>query len=304
MPMFKPKTLYSTYLLIGLTMLACQATATPITPMPPRATVAQISFDIQTATATVAALVDLPTYTPTPFTPTATPVIVITATAELTNTAASENPTNTPMPEPAAAPATEPPPPTNAPVPAPTATPAPPLAGGEWDFEAGFSPWTNPHGDQCAVGALAVGWQGFTSRDQYGSSCLNKNDYPANVYTGQNVQEITFAFVGNEAGIYKTFTSIPNRRYRLEAYVKREKSDSPTESALGVDLGGGGDWQAATVQWFPWREQADDAWAKTTETVTATGENITIFIKGHHPLPVVGGALRIDNVSVTDMGVE
>ena len=73
--------------------------------------------------------------------------------------------------------------------------------------------------------------------------------------------------------------------------------------ALGVDLTGGTAWDADTVQWFPWDNGAEDTWVATEETVTATGESMTIFIKGFHPLAEQGGKTVIDNVSVTDLGL-
>jgi hypothetical protein len=78
-------------------------------------------------------------------------------------------PTDTPTPEP-----TIPPPPTHTPrpTPKPITPPDPPRQGGSWDMEDGFAVWINPHGDNCSGSQVAVGWQGFTSRGQYGSSCF------------------------------------------------------------------------------------------------------------------------------------
>lgn len=287
------------YLILPLTLLACGfATATPL-PRPPTATFERISFDIQEPTATIAPIAGLVTETPNPLPPT-------TVAPEDTPTLPPE-PTAPPIVEEPTAPPTEPPTATPTDIP-PTPTPEPPAAtleplrGGEWDFEAGFSDWSNPHGDFCPVGAIGVGWYGFTTRDQFGSSCLNKNDYPANVYFGTNAQEMTFAFVGVEAGIYRTVPTIPGHQYTIEAFSKREYSAAKVQVSLGVDLTGGSNWQAETVQWFPWQEDVDDVWARTQETVTATGEAMTIFIKGHHLAPEGGGALRVDGISVVDEG--
>jgi hypothetical protein len=73
---------------------------------------------------------------------------------------------------------------------------------------------------------------------------------------------------------------------------------------LGVDLTGGTVWNVDTVQWFAWDNPAEDTWAPTEETITATGESTTIFIKGFHPQADQGGKTVIDNVSVTDLGEE
>lgn len=266
----------------------------------------QLTFDIQTSTPTsppILAIEGAPTYTPDP---NATPTLAITATQEITGGQASsldvqpaEAEESTEVEPEEIAPTVTP-----APPPTPTVPLAEPLRGGDWDFEAGFEPWANPHGDSCPGSGLAVGWTAFTSRDQFGSSCMNQTTWQDNVYNGSNAQEITFAYVGNEAGIFKTAPTIPGHRYTVEAYFRREFSPARVEVMLGIDLTGGQNWQAETVQWFPWDEDFDDQWSRTEETITATGESMTIFIRGQHPYPEPGGALRIDSVSVVDIGPE
>jgi hypothetical protein len=91
-------------------------------------------------------------------------------------------------------------------------------------------------------------------------------------------------------------------RYNIVAYGKHDHSLAVVELFLGVDLTGGTVWNAETVQWFPWDNGAEDAWVPTEETVTATGESMTIFIRGVHPLAEQGGKTVIDNVSVIDLG--
>jgi hypothetical protein len=280
-------------------MLACAVVRQ--TPQPVE--LEQLAFDIQTATPTVMVLLDAPTNTPdlnATATPTAT--LTLTPTAALTATLGPEATATSPaaVAEPATEEPTPPPPPPTA---TPTAAPlAEPLQGGEWDFEAGFEPWPNPFGESCDGSGLAVGWNAFTTRDQYGSSCMNQTTWKDNVYSGESAQEITFAFVGNQAGIFKSAPTTPGHRYLIEAFVRREFSPTQVEVSLGVDLAGGANWQADAVQWFPWDENVDDAWARTEETVTAASELMTIFIKGSHPYPEPGGALRIDSISVTDLG--
>jgi hypothetical protein len=191
-----------------------------------------------------------------------------------------------------------------APAPAPAGPTAKPISGGVWDFEEGFSEWINPHGDRCSGSGLANGWTAFTTRDQYGSSCFNQSNYELNVYSGASAQEITFAYVGVQAGIFKSVPAAPGHRYTVEAHMKREFSPAKLEVVLGIDLTGGSDWQSPNVQWFPWTEDKDDVWAKTEATVTATGETMTIFIKGSHPYPEPGGTLRLDSISINDLGPE
>jgi hypothetical protein len=178
------------------------------------------------------------------------------------------------------------------------------LQGGAWDFEEGFVEWGNPFGDPCSGATLAVGWHAFTTRDQYGSSCMNQTSWKDNVYSGQYAQEITFAYIGNQAGIFRAAPTIPGHQYKIEAHMRREFSVSTVEVLLGVDVGGGVDWQATSVQWFPWDEQLDNAWAKTEETVTATGDSMTLFIRGNHPYPEPGGVLTLDAITITDLGAQ
>jgi hypothetical protein len=79
-------------------------------------------------------------------------------------------------------------------------------------------------------------------------------------------------------------------------------SDSPVELSLGVDLAVGKDWQAGSVTWYPWSETNENAWAHTQVVVTATGEGLPLFLKGHHPFAVQGGATLFDDVRVADLG--
>jgi hypothetical protein len=122
------------------------------------------------------------------------------------------------------------------------------------------------------------------------------------VLSGAKSQEITFDFISANSGIWRTISVKAGHRYKIIAHAKHNRSLSPIQMALGVDLGGGAEWAAATVQWFGWDNQAEDVWAETEETVTATGDKMTIFIKGFHPMADQGGKTVIDNISVTDLG--
>lgn len=290
-------------------LLACTVLRQTPQPIP---TLERLSFEIQTATPTVSLLLDVPTATIDP-NATATPTAIVVTATQIISVAGTVEPTLEPTNAPAV-----PPPPTAAPVepsvlseptpPPPLAEPAgsvsEPVSGGEWDFEAGFVDWANPFGDSCDGAGLAVGWNAFTTRDQFGSSCFNQTTWQANVYSGESAQEITFAFIGNEAGIFKSVPTQPSHRYRVEAYVRREPSPVKVQVWLGIDLTGGSDWQADSVTWFPWADETEDQWTRTEEIITAAGETITVYIRGRHPEPVGGGALRIDSISLVDLGPE
>lgn len=277
-----------------LPTVACALTRQTPQPAP---TLDQLVFEIQTSTPTVTPvmfLADAPTYTPDPNV-TLTPVITATITATITSTLTTEL-AETPTPE--AAIPTAPPPPT------PTSPPAEPLQGGVWDFEEGFSVWQNPFGDVCPGSGLANGWSSFTTRDQFGSACFNETVWQANVHSGVSAQEITFAYVGIEAGIFRSAPTIPGHRYTVEAFMRREFSPAKVEISLGLDPTGGANWQADTVQWFPWLEDLENEWSRTEATATAAAETMTIFIKGSHPYPEPGGTLRLDSIRIVDLGTE
>lgn len=282
-----------------LPSLACALARQTPQPAP---TLDQLVFEIQTSTPTVTPvmfLADAPTYTPDPNV-TPTPALTSTITAAITSTLTAElAKTPTPAPE-----AVSPPIPTAPPPPTPTSPPAEPLQGGVWDFEDGFSVWQNPYGDVCPGSGLANGWNSFTTRDQFGSACFNETAWQANVHSGVSAQEITFAYVGIEAGIFRAAPTLPGHRYSVEAFMRREFSPAKLEVSLGLDPTGGVDWQAGTVQWFPWLEDLDDTWSRTEATATAAAETMTIFIKGSHPYPEPGGALRLDSIRIVDLGPE
>jgi len=169
-------------------------------------------------------------------------------------------------------------------------------------MEEGFVSGSSPLGEDCAGWAVAAGWNAFVTPGNPASSCLNENKNIANVHSGQRSQELTFDFTATTAGIYRTISVTPGHRYAISAWGKHIKSASPVELTLGIDLSGGQDHQAASVQWFPWDEVAEDAWVHTEETVAATGPFMTIFLRAHHPQPAQGGATLFDDVSVRDLG--
>jgi hypothetical protein len=121
------------------------------------------------------------------------------------------------------------------------------------------------------------------------------------VKSGERSQEITFDFISAEAGISRQAQTIPGHRYQIEAWGKHVRSASPVELSLGVDLSGGENWRASSVEWYPWDETGEDVWGLTQVTVRATGETLTVFLKGYHPFAVQGGATLFDDVRVVDL---
>ncbi len=296
---------------VGLTVvsLACslggQATAIPAGQ--------PVNFDVQTATPTpdpkhttvepepvepevvvIVPLGDAPTHTPDPnSTPTPLPLPTNTSTLVIPTPVVTEalEATATATTVAVAAP------------PVQVVEPDPPLQGGDWDFETDFVPWGNPHGEPCPGASVASGWTAFVERGEYGSSCMNENLYQPNVLTGLKSQEITFDFIAANSGVYRTVPTKVGHQYSIVAHTKHDRSPTPVEMFLGVDLTGGTLWNADTVEWFLWSSNAEDTWIATEETVIATGESMTIFIRGVHALAEQGGKTVIDNVSITDLGL-
>jgi hypothetical protein len=306
-------------LLLGimLSLLACslgswgsqQSTVIPIS--------RPVNFEIQTALPTPKiAMTATPTrqddtaILPLQDVPTSTPEVLPTATFPIFTT-----PTNTPIPS------TDTPEPTeesdevaasdevvddttsevpNTPVPFDGEL-DPPLAGGVWDFEGEFLLWENPYGD-CSGALVGAGWAAFVEEGPLGSSCMGENLFPQDVQSGAKSQEITFDFIIANSGIYRTIETKPGHQYKIVAHAKHVRSLAPVQMFLGIDMTGGTIWQAEAVQWFAWDDALEDVFTMTEETVTATGETMTIFIRGYHPQGDQGGKTYIDNVSVTHLG--
>jgi hypothetical protein len=177
------------------------------------------------------------------------------------------------------------------------------LEGGDWDFEQEFIPWGNPYGEPCPGSRVAAGWTAFAEQGEYGSSCFNENLYGPNVFSGVKSQEITFDFVAANSGVLRVVQVQPGHRYSIEAQARSVASISPVEMYLGVDLTGSTVWNAETVTWYPWKNGTEGDWGGTEETITATQDTLTIFIRGVHPLAEQGGKTVIDNVRVVDLGL-
>lgn len=292
--------------LIG-SLLACALVRQTPEPLPEGQ---QLEFEIQTSTPTstvVLGLANAPTHTPDPRA-TATPEVTATTASTLTVEAGEEStePSEAEATETATPEAEAPAPAEAAPLPPPTATipaaTAEPLLGGDWDFENDFIPWGNPYGEPCPGAAVASGWSAFVEQGEFGSSCFNENLYRPNVFSGAKSQEITFDFIAANSGVFRTVQTQPGHRYQILAHAKHDRSAAPVQMFLGVDLSGGTVWDGESVQWFGWDDGAEDTWTATEETVTATGQSLTLFIRGLHPLAEQGGKTVIDNVSVIDLG--
>jgi hypothetical protein len=98
--------------------------------------------------------------------------------------------------------------------------------------------------------------------------CVQEHKNPANVRSGQRSQELTFDFISAEAGTLRRAQTVPGHQCQIEAWGKHIRSESPVELSLGVDLTGGEDWQAASVEWYPWDEAEEETWMRTQVAVS------------------------------------
>jgi len=290
----------------SLLMLGCQSEATP-------------RPDFSVISSPAAPVLAQVTATPPPLadTPEAPPEVTATPEGpslfEMVPTAVLPKTTPTPTPTPAPPPTDTPPAATPTPeakvksatptVPPPPSTPPDePRQGGSWDMEDGFEVWLNPYGDNCSGSKVAVGWAGFTSRGQYGSSCLYLNDFGPNVFSGRFSQLVTFDFVDSHAGLYRVIDTQPGHTYEVTARIRHVHTLPPMQYHFGVDQTGGVNWEAESVQWSTWAEFREDEWITHQQTFIADGLKTSIFIKGFHDTASQGGATYIDAVEVIDLG--
>ncbi|PKO23762.1 MAG: hypothetical protein CVU38_02370 [Chloroflexi bacterium HGW-Chloroflexi-1] len=182
----------------------------------------------------------------------------------------------------------------------------PPRRGGSWDLEEGFFAWQSPHEGFTAF--VANGWRPLSKvYDPAAPPRLNENKYPPNIHSGERSQEISFDWRSGEAGILRTVEVVPGHRYVIEAWAKYMPSESGLALYLGLDLGGGDNFAAGSVTWYPWRDMTPNQWVATRETVRARGGRMTILLRTVHPLAAdggnkPGGNTMFDDVSVTDVG--
>jgi hypothetical protein len=231
----------------------------------------------------------LPTEQPATLTPPPPPTAVPPPTEPVTV------PTAAPAPPP-----TDPPPAETPTAVAPALPPQPPREGGSWDFENGF--FARASGFEGRVDIVGVEWDYFRHRGENGQGTFNENKYLGNVRRGEHSQEIAFEASDGDAGLVRTIEVIPNHRYLISAWGIHYPSPTPIDLDLGIDLTGGLDSLADTVDWYAWNETGEGRWVYTEETVRATGAQMTIYLRVTHRVAAPGGATLLDDVRVQDLG--
>jgi len=153
------------------------------------------------------------------------------------------------------------------------------------------------------VGHIAVGWQPLIK--VYNADAVprfNENKFPPNIHSGERSQEISFDYRSGEMGLWRAVAVTEGHQYTVEAWAKYAPSPSGLNLFLGIDLSGGEYFEAGSVTWYTWRDMSPDRWVATSETVRATDERMTIFLRAVHPVAEGGGNTMFDNVSLLDGG--
>jgi hypothetical protein len=89
----------------------------------------------------------------------------------------------------------------------------------------------------------------------------------------------TAAFVG---GIYQVIPTVPGTTYDISARLKRQSAMAGTALKFGYDLSGGTNGTAGSVVYTDLTAGGDNAWLPYTASITATGNNVTLFAQGGH----------------------
>ena len=168
-------------------------------------------------------------------------------------------------------------------------------------MEGGFTEWKSPF--EQFTGHVATGWSPLIKAfSPPAAPRFNENKFPPNIQSGQRSQEISFDFRSGEMGLWRTIDVIAGHQYTIEAWAKHAPSASGLNLFLGIDLTGGGQFEAVSTTWYPWQNAGPDQWLSTRYTVRATTTRMTIFMRAVHPVAEQGGNTMFDNVSVVDEG--
>jgi D-alanyl-D-alanine carboxypeptidase-like protein/SH3 domain-containing protein len=175
----------------------------------------------------------------------------------------------TPTPTPTATP-TPTPTPTATASPTPTATPVVSNLVSNGSFEDGFS-----------AGGVGNGWiswaSGWSNPITFGSASVNKHDGSYSQYWTRDSSSTRF-----HGGVFQVVNVTPGVEYSISAWMKRQGSASDQWMEFGYDLSGGTDAESASVIYTKLEGDGFNIWVDYSETVTATGNQITLFAKAGH----------------------
>ncbi|MGH7645990.1 MAG: PKD domain-containing protein [Gemmatimonadales bacterium] len=163
-------------------------------------------------------------------------------------------------------------------------TPPPPPSAGNLIANGGF---------EGAVQGNGVGdsWIAFSSPGYGATYAVVTNQ----VHGGEHAQAV-FApqpsTADQYAGVYQRVAVEPGGRYTIRAWNRTSfPGQNPWDqiARLGIDLTGGTDFQAGSVEWREF-DSAKDAWHRLEMAVTATGRSLTVFLQAWRKWASGGGS--------------
>jgi PKD repeat protein len=148
---------------------------------------------------------------------------------------------------------------------------------------AAASPLVNGDFESSTPGsALGTGWIAFSSSGYAPTFAVVSPPDP--VHGGSFAQRVTSPQPRTNdmfAGVYQVVATTPGARYTVRAWSRTHFTGGSAWdhiARLGIDLAGGNDFQAPSVQWREF-DSAKDAWHPLEEVVTASGASMTIYLE-------------------------
>lgn len=128
---------------------------------------------------------------------------------------------------------------------------------------------------------VAEGWTKWEAAGSnaiaFGRAGLNKHDGSYSQYWSRN-DTSTF-----DGGLYQVVAVQPGRRYRIEAWMKRQSTIGGTHLQFGFDPTGGTSGTAASVVYQNIVDSgANDTWLRYQATVLVTTSSLTLFARAGH----------------------
>ncbi len=173
--------------------------------------------------------------------------------------------------------------------------------------QAAASPLVNGDFESSTPGsALGTGWIAFSSSGYVPTFAVVSG--PDQVHGGSLAQRVTSPQPSSNdkfSGVYQVVATTPGLQYRVRAWNRTHFTGGSAWdhiARLGIDLNGGNDFQASSVQWLEF-DSAKDAWHPLEEVVTATRPSMTIYLESWRKWASGGDSLTwFDDVQVGPNG--
>ncbi len=173
---------------------------------------------------------------------------------------------------------------------------------------AAASPLVNGDFESSTPGsALGTGWIAFSSPGYAPTFAVVSPPEP--VHGGSYAQRVTSpqpSIPDRFSGVYQVVATTPGAQYTVRAWSRTRFTGGNAWdhiARLGIDLSGGNDFQAGSVQWFEF-DSAKDAWHPLEEVVTASGASMTIYLESWRKWASGGDSLTwFDDVQAGPTGL-